>query len=250
MSSDIEIVLTHYEYRDRALAPGLDKVNNVLKVHICGGDYDDHSFKGYDEHFNKVNYDIIFPRYSLQTRLLKEHNIGGKHFLLPWSVDINKCYKQNVEKTIDVIAAFQTNHLVHPNRYNIRKVISKMKDIKSFINTAWFEEYVKKINESKIFVTSNIKEGELSGKYSEVMACGTFLLTTRPEDLRRLGYINKQHLVIYKNDFSDLESKIRYFLKHEDEREYIAKRGMDFVRKNHNHTVRVKEFTKIVEKEL
>ena len=245
-----EMVLTHYEYRDKALAPGLEDVKNVLKVHICGGDYDEHSFRSYDAHFKKVNYDVIFPRYGLQARRLKKRNIGGNHFLLPWSVDINKCYKQKVEKTIDVIAAFQINHRVHPNRYNIQRIVSKMKNIESFIKTVWFEEYVKKINESKIFVTSNIEEGELSGKYSEVMACGTFLLTTRPDDLRKLGYENKQHLVLYKNDFSDLEAKIKYFLKHEDVREYIAKRGMEFVRKNHNHEIRVKEFTEIVEKEL
>ena len=148
------------------------------------------------------------------------------------------------------MAAFQVNQLVHPNRYKINKVLHRMRDVNSVIGKFWFENYVRKINESRIFVTSNVNEGELCGKYSEVMACGTLLLTTKPEDLSRLGYINKHHLVVYKNDFSDLERKIRYLLKHGDEREYIAKKGMEFVRKNHNHTVRVKEFTDIVEKEL
>jgi len=245
---DVDVVLTHYEYRDGGLAPGLKDVKNILKVHIMGGDYYEPTFRGYDAHFHKVNYDIIFPRYSLQTRTLKERNIGGKHYLLPFSVDISKHYKQEIEKTIDVTAAFQINQRVHPNRHKIRKIISKM-NVNSFLQKAWFEEYVKKINESKIFVTSNVKEGELSGKYTEVMACGTFLLTTRPEDLRRLGYKNKQHLVLYKNDFSDLEDKVKYFLKYEKEREYIAKTGMKFVRKNHSHEVRVKEFVKIVERE-
>ncbi len=246
---DINVVLTHYEYRDKALAPGLEDVKNILKVHIMGGDYDKSSFKGYDAHFHKVNYDIIFPRYSLQTRTLKEHNIGGKHYLLPFSVDINKHYKQKIEKTIDVLAAFQVNQRVHPNRRKIRGIVSKM-DVNSFLQQAWFEEYVKKINESKIFVTSNVKEGELSGKYTEVMACGTFLLTTRPEDLHRLGYKNEEHLVLYKNDFSDLEDKIEYFLKHENEREEIAKNGMEFVRRNHSSEVRVKEFTGIIMRNL
>lgn len=247
---DVDVVLTHFEHRDSALVPGLDKVKDILKVHIMGGDYHFYSFGSYNDHFKKVNYDVIFPRYSLQTKRLKRHNIGGKHFLLPWSVDINSCYKQDIEKTIDVIIAFQTYHRNHPYRRDLMKIVSKIKGIKSFIGKVWFEEYVKKINESKIFVTSNIKMGELSGKYSEVMACGTFLLTTRPSDLDLLGYKNKQHLVLYKNDFSDLESKIKYFLKHEDVREYIAKAGMEFVRKNHNHEVRVKEFIDIVKEEL
>lgn len=248
MYPGVDIVLTHYEHRDRALAPGLENVKNVLKVHIMGGDYDPISFRSYDAHFKKVNYDIIFPRYSLQTRRLKERNIGGNHYLLPWSVDVNKYYKYGVEKTTDVMASSQTN-LSHRYRRKLKKIIYRM-DVNSFLNVILFEKYIQKINESKIFATCNIKEGELTGKYSEVMACGTFLLTTRPEDFHRLGYRNKQHLVLYKNDFSDLERKIKYFLKHEDVREYIAKNGMKFVRKHHNHKVRVKEFAEIVEKEL
>jgi len=243
---DVDVVLTHYEYRDKALAPGLEDVKNILKVHIMGGDYDERAFKSYDAHFHKVNYDIIFSRYSLQTRTLKERNIGGKHFLLPWSVDINKYYKYGIEKTIDVMTSSQTNRS-HPNRYKLRKIVAKM-DVNSFQYKILFEKYIQKINESKIFATCNVKEGELTGKYTEVMSCGTFLLTTRPGDLERCGYRDGEHLVLYKDDFSDLEDKIKYFLKYENEREEIAKNGMELVRKNHNHGTRVKEFVEMVER--
>jgi spore maturation protein CgeB len=86
-------------------------------------------------------------------------------------------------------------------------------------------------------------------RYTEVLACGGFLLADKPEDLEKLGYVDGKHLVIYK-DLKDLENKIYYYLKHEKEREKIAKEGMKFVLQNHTTDIRVKEFTDIVNKEL
>lgn len=249
-NSDIDIVLTHYEHRKHALARGLEDVKNVLKAHIMGGDYYEGTFKSYNEHLREVDYDIIFGRYSLQIRRLKEQGIGGKHCLLPFSVDINKYYKYNINRTIDVLASFQRHPRIHPNRHKIWGILAAMPDVISHVKKVWFEEYIKKINESKIFVTSNITDGELSGKYTEVLACGTLLLTTIPGDLDKLGYVDGKHLVIYKNDFSDLKDKIRYYLKHDEEREQIAKTGMELVRKNHSSEIRVREFIDIVKEEL
>lgn len=244
MHPDIDIVLTHYEHRDGSLAPGLEDVKNILKVHIMGGDYDVTNFKSYDAHLHKVNYNVVFGHYSSQMRALKEHNIDGDHYFLPWSVDINKYYKCGIEKTTDVMASFQISHGASA-RKKLRKIIQQM-DVNSFLKIVLFEDYIKKINESKMFVTYNAKDGELSGKYTEVMACGTFLLTNKPEDLEKCGYRDGEHLVIYKDDFSDLEDKIKYFLKYEKEREEIAKQGMDFVRRNHSSEVRVREFAEVI----
>ena len=247
----IDIVLTHFEHRDKALAKGLEDVRGVPMVHICG-DYDPKTFRGYNYHFNKVKYDIIFGPMGQVVRDLNKNGIRGKHFLLPYAVDTNYFYDQHLEKTVDVMIAIQEhkNSTRHKNRQVLKSLVANMDGINSFIGNVWFEEYVKKINESKIFCTSNIAYKQLSGKYSEVLACGSFLLTTRPEDLEELGYKPGYHLVLYKDDFSDFEDKIRYFLKNENEREEIAKNGMEFVRKNHSSEIRVKQFIEIVEKEL
>lgn len=241
---DIDMILTHYEFRENALISGLEGVKNILKVHICGGDYNEKTFVRYNNHLNKVKYDIIFPRYSSQMRDLKYNDIEGEYYLLPWSVDINKHRNFFIEKTTDVMASFQISHKAKRRRI-LKQIISNM-DINSFMENVWFEEYVRKINESKIFVTYNPEDGELSGKYTEVMACGILLMTNKPEGLEELGYKPGHHLIIYKDDFSDLEDKIKYFLKNESEREEIAKNGMDFVREKHSSEVRVKEFIEIM----
>jgi len=246
----IDIILTHFEHRESVLTPGLEDIKDILNVHIMGGDYyREREFKYYDPYLHKMKFDIIFSPLTSILRNLKNNGIKSKHHLLLWAVNTDKYYKQDLEKTIDVMSSVQSGPN-HPYRYKLKRVVYNMKDVNSFLNKVWFDEYIEKINQSKIFATCNIQNAALNGKYSEALACGTFLLTTRPEDLERGGYKDGDHLVIYKNDFSDLEDKIRYFLKHDKEREEIAANGMKHVRENHSHKTRVKEFIKIVEEGL
>ena len=86
-------------------------------------------------------------------------------------------------------------------------------------------------------------------KFTEVLSCGTFLLANKPEDFDDVGLKDGEHLVIY-NDFKDLKDKINYYLKHDNEREEIAKNGMNFVRKNHSNAKRIQEMTEIIQKEI
>jgi spore maturation protein CgeB len=81
------------------------------------------------------------------------------------------------------------------------------------------------------------------------MACGSFLLADEPEDYKELGYENFKHFVIYEG-LEDLANKIKFYLKHPEQRETIAKQGMGFVREFHNNSIRVKQFTDIINKEL
>ena len=66
----------------------------------------------------------------------------------------------------------------------------------------------------------------------ETLACGTFLLTyDTPDNPFRDGV----HCRIYDpNQPQELAEMIRYYIAHEDEREAIAKAGLDQVRKNHS----------------
>jgi len=249
----IDFILVHIEHRDNKLAPGLEDIKSVLKVHICGDyfEYKQSVIQSYNIHFRKINYDIIFARDSMEFENLKNHSIGGKHYISLHTVDTNRFRKLGIEKIFDVMAALRTHLSAHSCRHELGRRIAKM-DINSFLLIAKFNEYIKKINQSKIFVSSDVKYGFFTNKYSEVLACGTFMLTTQPNDgdLILSGLKDGEHLIFYKNDFSDLEDKINYFLRHEKEREEIAVNGMEFVRKTHSAEIRVKELIQIVEKEL
>ena len=147
------------------------------------------------------------------------------------------------------MAVFSNSSAAYPRRKSIQRMVSKLKGIKSVTRKHKHNDHVRLINQSKIIITSNNLWNSLSMRYTEVLACGGFLLADKPEDLEKLGYVDGKHLVIYK-DLKDLENKIYYYLKHEKEREKIAKEGMKFVLQNHTTDIRVKEFTDIVNREL
>jgi len=78
-------------------------------------------------------------------------------------------------------------------------------------------------------------------KFTEVLACGTLLITVKPEDMQAAGFKNGEHFVVFKG-LDDLKKKINYYLKHEKERKKIALKGMKFVHSHHNNDIRVKQF--------
>jgi len=56
-------------------------------------------------------------------------------------------------------------------------------------------------------------------------------------------------LVIY-NDINDLKDKIYFYIKNYKLTKTIANQGMEFVRTNHNNSIRVQQFLEVVKKTL
>lgn len=243
-----DIILT-YGLRYTLPFKELSKITDIPKIHIsvdyfpAMGNYKGNWEKQHN-FFSERNYNLIFGVVGKVVRDLEANKVTKKSYLLPFAVDINQYRKLNIPKTIDVMASFTCRDDVYPNRGSIQKMVSKM-GIKCLIKRVVHQKYIKSINASKIVVTSNNIFNSLSMKYTECLACGSFLLADKPEDFSELGYVDGKHLVLYK-DLTDLKNKIRYFLNHEKEREQIAAEGMKFVRENHNVTIRAKQFTKIV----
>jgi len=259
MYGEPDLILTYLAKRSYTLK-GLDKLQNYKRVHIeidffdktgnYKGQYDSSSkYNRYDQFFKEYKPQIIFAPVTTVLNGLIKHKLCSKNFLLPFSVDIQTYKKLDLEKVIDVMAVFSNSSSAYPRRKNIQRMVSKLKGIKSVTRKHKHNDHVRLINQSKIIITSNNLWNSLSMRYTEVLACGGFLLADKPEDLEKLGYVDGKHLVIYK-DLKDLENKIYYYLKHEKEREKIAKEGMKFVLQNHTTDIRVKEFTDIVNREL
>lgn len=87
-------------------------------------------------------------------------------------------------------------------------------------------DYSTKINQTKInlnFNHSNIQPHR-KGRAFEIAACGGFMLSTHPEvyKTKNINIFNDTEDFITVNKYNIVE-KIRYYLKHEDERERIAK---------------------------
>ena len=65
------------------------------------------------------------------------------------------------------------------------------------------------------------------------------------DDLDAVGMIDGEHFVFYRG-IDDLREKIGWFLKSDGERRSIARRGMEFVRKNHSNEIRVRQLTELL----
>ena len=85
---------------------------------------------------------------------------------------------------------------------------------------------------------------DINMRVFEAMASGSMLLTNEV-DGQNLLLKNERHIVTYE-DTEDAILKIRYYLKHSDERERIAKAGAIEAR-NHTYTKRAEKILAQVE---
>lgn len=105
--------------------------------------------------------------------------------------------------------------------------------------------YSKKLNSAKIFFTCPSLLQYPVMKYYEALASKTLLLASTFKELEDLGFIPGQHFVPVNE--TDFHEKAEYYLKHEEERNYISEQGYQFVRENHSTEQRAKQLVQVIE---
>ena len=248
--NDANIILT---YGLRYTIPfGQFKVPKHMKrVHVLVDFFPAHSggYKGtwdrYKNFLSSTQFDLLLVRQGCQLDYLKQINCNIPAYLFPFSVDITTYKKLGLNKTIDVLTSSTSRGDVYPNRAKVNKLVKKMK-LKAVTKRIVHQAYIKAINQTKICIISTNVFNSPNMKFTEFTSCGSFVLSDKPADMEDLGFKDGKHMVIYKN-LNDLENKIRYYLKHDKEREKIAEQGMNFTRKHHNNTTRIEQFTAAVE---
>lgn len=234
---------------------GMGEVDTKVKMAIIV-DY----CRPYTKMFNEFIKDkclnqIFFPTTRAMSEFLKSKRRGLvpgniESSMLPFSVDTEVYKSSGSEKEFDAMAVFSETAWCYKSRRAIKEMLRKSKwnalvGGASKADRIQHGDYVEAINKSKIFVIANNIYKTLSMKYTEAMACGTFVLADRPDDLEYQGFEDGKHLVLY-NGMDDLIEKIAHYLEHESEREKIAQQGMEMVRNRHSCEVRVKEMVEIL----
>jgi len=248
--NDSNIILT---YGLRYTIPfGNFKVPSHMKrVHVLVDFFPAHpgGYKGtwgrYKNFLSNTKFDLLLVRQGCQLDYLKQINCNVPAYLFPFSVDITAYKKLGLNKTIDVLTSSTSRGDVYPNRVQVNKLVNKM-GLKNITKRIVQQQYIKAINQSKIAIISTNVFNSPNMKFTEFTACGTFVLSDKPADFEQLGFEDGKHLVLY-NGLKDLKNKIRYYLKHDKEREKIASEGMNFTKQYHNNTIRIQQFTKLVE---
>jgi hypothetical protein len=248
--NNIDVILT-YGMRYTEPFIGLGEID-IPKVHIAV-DYFPNATGGTFERnhilFNRDKYDLYFGVVGRIIRDLESNGVCKKAHLLPFSIDIDIYKNLNLNKSFDIFAVFTTRDDTYPNRNKIHKMIKKMNEYSSYTNRICHEEYIRIINQSKVCITSNNKFNSLSIKYYEILSSDGFLLADKPEDFDELGFKDGKHLVIY-NGLDDLKEKINFYIKNDITRNKISEKGMNFIRENHNNSIRVSQMLNIIKKEF
>ncbi|MBA4319681.1 MAG: hypothetical protein C0412_14870 [Flavobacterium sp.] len=99
------------------------------------------------------------------------------------------------------------------------------------------------IDNLKTFLPS-MKSKQIKGRIFEVAGCGAFLLTGYAPHLEDLYSIGKE--IEGFNNFKELVEKIKYYLKHDEERKAIARAGYERTLKSHTYEKRFNEIFKII----
>lgn len=211
-------------------------------------------------------YDLIISSFPHYVEMFRE--MGIKSDYLRW------CIESSIPKTIckkkrvyDVVyIGGLTPHHSKGNSY-LAKLVKEVKvDIwgygentlplsspirKNFHGQAWGKDMYEIFAQSKIVINRHI---DVSGPYAnnmrmfEATGMGALLITDEKKNMDEFFKVGRE-VVTYKNP-KDLVSKVKYYLKHDKEREAIAAAGRKRTLKDHTYIRRMKDLKDILCKHL
>lgn len=164
----------------------------------------------------------------------------------------NKC---DIDKFADVTNAFYFPYGISEKHYDVKLANTKIRDL-VFIGaqtqeriqyctkyniemlTAKGPDYVRTMQESKIVFNKAISY-DLNAKMLEIIGAGSFMLSNYNEALDKFVKFPLIQTMFYRDDY-ELEYKIDYYLKNEEEREEIAAKTRKFLFENHSYKNRAK----------
>jgi len=107
------------------------------------------------------------------------------------------------------------------------------------------ENFARAISASKIFISSSSRWRIPLQKTFQGMGCGVCTFVDEPIGAKDLGFEDGYNLVYV--DKKNVLDKINYYLRNEEEREIIAKNGLETIRKYHTISLRVRQFINTLE---
>jgi len=171
---------------------------------------------------------------------------------VPWCINPLKYYRK-LKRDIDVACISTTSggFKYHGNKLKVKSIVKKIKSIngkptKKFTNNVYGKDYIKILNKTKIFVVAGRARLTLPQKYLEGAACGCMLIGEISPEIDDILIDGESIVAVKMGDYSDLSRKIRYYLKHPDERKRIARNGKKAILKHFS----VKNVSKTFIKEL
>lgn len=211
-------------------------------------------------------YDLIVSSFPHYVKMFRKMGIGSEY--LRW------CFEDGVRKEIktkkrDLGAVFvggfssahsKGNRVLENLAENVRLDVwgyginqlginSPLK--KHYNGELWGREMYDMMARAKIVVNRHINvAGNIANnmRMFDATGMGALLITDQKPNMSEFFEVGKE-VVTYKNA-EDLVKKVKYYLKHDDERDKIARAGQKRTLKDHTYKIRMKELSNILKKYL
>ncbi len=159
---------------------------------------------------------MLGPEYMISQEKLVENAIG---------MEVSAREREQVLRTIAAkwrIRLHTTSNL--PTNVPMQNV-----DLRGYADYKTEVPYI--FNKSKINlnITSKTITSGIPQRVFDILSCGGFCLTNYQKEIDEY-FVDGEELVMYRS-MEDLENKIQYYLEHEEEREKIARRGQEAIKK-------------------
>ncbi len=191
---------------------------------------------------------LMAPRYDFVftpvTKAADEFNKKGIHaYWLGHACDPEIHRKLDLPKKYDL--AFVGTEGGIPRKFYLQELRERYP--KSFIGQAPHTQMSEIYSQAKIGFNLAVRDECFTMRCFEILSCGALLLMHRVADEsgERLGYQNGVHYVEFTSP-AELFDAIEYYLKHDHEREKIARAGYELTVSKHRYVDRVKEMLKIM----
>ena len=196
---------------------------------------DTHLQYAWDRHKART-FDRVFAAQRNGAAALRQDGIRDASWL-PLACD-PEVHRRNpgIEPTLDVV--FVGNIFPGPRQELLEAMAKAFPS--HFVGRAFFEEMSDRFSAGRILLNRSIRD-DVNMRVFEATACGRMLLTN---DLSANGQAellrDGEEIVTYRSVDEALE-KAHYYLQADTEREEIAARGAEVVRKRHTYQVRMEE---------
>jgi hypothetical protein len=158
-------------------------------------------------------------------------DLTKKSFCLPLAISkrhYGHIYESTKKHDISFIGTMTPERKIITDKFNIRHI------------TAFGPDYVREMQSSKICFNQTISY-DVNGKYFEILASGSFMLTNWNENFFNYVEKNKDIEKMFYFSDDDLNDKIKYYLSHDKERETIAKNAQQYIFSKQSYETRAQK---------
>lgn len=225
---------------------------------------------------NNLNEKLNFCKINNVNRILTpipdyysyEKQTGIKTILFNYGYDLDQFHpRDNICKKYDIgfSGALHNGHIypagsfpVKNIREKINKLLASIKE-KNNLKVFWkssdnyeqsrihsLDEYSKTINSSKAWIATQASYGDITPRYYEVLGSGTLLFCQEIHPSYNNILKDNINCVTFRNDLSDFEEKLIYYLTNKNEYNKIIENAVNFSSKSLTWLQKAKDAISII----